>query len=219
MGRTYSSATRDRGVALTRTRIVRAATELLLEGGYRTLTVASLARAADVSPQTVYNTVGGKAAVVKAVYDVLLVGDDAPVPMSQRPEFLAMAHAPDRGATLDGYAALTRRIMVGVGPLLAQLIFAGEASDRVIADLVSTIESERRTGNTHMVTALRDRHGLPAGLSLEVAVDMVWTLTSPEVADRLLRRCHWEPERYEEWLARCLRASLDPPEPLSHPGG
>ena len=36
------------------------------------MTIASLAKAAGVSPQTVYNSIGGKAAVVKAVYDVLL---------------------------------------------------------------------------------------------------------------------------------------------------
>ncbi|WP_109474038.1 TetR/AcrR family transcriptional regulator [Ornithinimicrobium cavernae] len=208
MGRRYRSPKRDLGVEETRRKIVEAARDLLLAGGYRTMTVADLARTAGVSPQTVYNTVGGKAAVVKAVYDVLLAGDTAPVPMSERPEFLAMTEAPDRATMLAAYAAHSRRIMVGVGPLLAQLIYAGPASDRVIADLVSTMDAERRTGNTHMVTALRERHGLPDGTSLEDAVDVVWTLTSPEVADRLLRRCGWSAARYEQWLARSLQAIL-----------
>ncbi len=208
MGRRYQSPQRDKGVDETRRRIVDAARSLLLAGGYRSMTMTSLASTAGVSPQTVYNAVGGKAAVVKAVYDLLLAGDAEPVPMSERPEFRAMSDAPDRATMLAAYAAMSRRIMVGVGPLLAQLIYTSPAADPVIADLMSTIEAERRTGNTHMVTALQEKHGLPRGTSLEEAVDVVWTLTSPEVADRLLRRCRWSGTRYERWLARSLQASL-----------
>lgn len=208
MAREYRSEQRDRGAEKTRNRIIEAARDMLLAGGYRTMTIAGLAAGAGVSPQTVYNSVGGKAAVVKAVYDVLLAGDTAPVRMSDRPEFAAMTEAGDRASMLEAYAGLTRRIMTGVGPLLAQLIFAGPASDTVIADLVATIEKERRTGNTHMVTAMRERHGLPDRMSLEHAVDIVWTLTSPEVADRLLRRCGWTAPRYEAWLAESLKVSL-----------
>ena len=57
--------------------------------GYHATTIGSLAKAAEVSPQTIYNSIGGRADLVKSVYDILLAGDDEPVPMSSRPEFLA----------------------------------------------------------------------------------------------------------------------------------
>lgn len=107
MARDYDNSTRAEAALHTRRRIVEQARGLLLQGGYRTMTVASLAKAAGVSPQTVYNSVGNKAAVVKAVYDVMLAGDDTPpVPMSLRPEFIAMQNAGTRGGEmLAAYAA------------------------------------------------------------------------------------------------------------------
>jgi hypothetical protein len=57
---------------------------------------------------------------------------------------------------------------------------------------------------------MTSRFGLPAGVSREAMVDVVWTLTAPEIADRLVRRCGWSPERYEAWLASALGTALTP---------
>jgi len=53
-----------------------------------------------MSVQTVYNTVGGKAAVLKAVYDVMVAGDDEPIPIMQRPTVQAMRAATDPADSL-----------------------------------------------------------------------------------------------------------------------
>ena len=66
MGRSYHSPVRDEGARATRARIVRSARELIVSRGYAAFSVAALAEAADVSPQTIYNTIGGKAQVLKA---------------------------------------------------------------------------------------------------------------------------------------------------------
>ena len=58
------------------------------------------------------------------------------------------------------------------------------------------------------VAAFRDRFGLPAGLTEQRAVDVVWTLNSPEVHGRLVHRCGWTHDQYEDWLAGQLAASL-----------
>jgi lipopolysaccharide assembly protein A len=68
---------------------------LLLEQGYAATTMTAVANAAGVSDETIYKTVGGKAALVKAVRDITLVGDDEPVPLAQRPEFAAIYAEPD----------------------------------------------------------------------------------------------------------------------------
>ncbi|WP_203568947.1 TetR/AcrR family transcriptional regulator [Aestuariimicrobium ganziense] len=208
MASTYDNAARAERARETRLRIVLTARDILLAGGYPTVTITSLARTAEVSPQTVYNSIGGKAAVVKAVYDHLLAGGDEPVPVGARPQFVAMSQACNRSSMLTAYAALRRRIHEGVGPLLAQLLHIGAAADPLPSDLVDTIETERRTGVTRMATAMAERHGLPDGISLDEAIDILLTLTAPEVGDRLIRRCRWTAEQFERWLARMMVASL-----------
>ena len=79
--RRYSSAVRAEQRRATRQRVLDAARALLLSRGYGGATIEAIARRAGVSVQTIYNTVGGKAAVLKAVYDTMLAGDDEPVPV------------------------------------------------------------------------------------------------------------------------------------------
>lgn len=205
--RSYDNSARLDAARETRRRILRTAQHLLMTSGYSTMTISALAQAAGVSPQTVYNAVGGKAEVLKATYDMVLAGDDADVPMSSRPEFLAMSRTPDAAAHARAYAAWTRAIYERVGPLV-WTVLEHSGADPALLDFAATIETERRTGNTHMVTALRERHGLPAGLTPQTAVDSVWVLTAPDLADRLMRRCGWSATAYETWLGDHLILAL-----------
>ncbi len=193
----------------TRRRIVSVATRLLVEGGYGSMTVAALARAAEVSPQTVYNSVGGKAEVVKAAYDFSLAGDGAPVAMSDRPEFRAVTQAQDAASYGTAYAAWTRGIYDQIGDLLAALLTHGAGGDPMLEEFLVTIDRERRTGNEHSIpTALRKN----LGAHVSQVVDTVWLLTAPEVHQRLCRQAGWTPAAYERWLAAQLeRAITEPP--------
>lgn len=210
VARTYDNSARMVRAERTRTQILETAQELLLAGGYSAMTVVSLAAAADVSPQTVYNSVGGKAAVVKAVYDRMIAGDDVAVAMSDRPEFDALYAAGDRAGFALAYAAWVRLLGGRVGPLLGAL--SAHGTDGALVDFFATIEQERYTGVTHAMTALRDRIGLPdayAGRNgLARLIDAVWTLAAPEGYDRLVRRRGWTPAAYEKWLAGLLTALL-----------
>lgn len=205
--RSYDNSARLDAARETRRRILEAALELLTTSGYSAMTITALAKAAGVSPQTIYNSVGGKADILKATYDTVLAGDDSDVPMSERPEFLAMRETSDAAAHARAYAAWSRAIYQRVGPLLSAVL-AHTGADPALAEFAATIERERRTGNTHMVTALRERHGLPTGLTPQSAIDTVWVLTAPETADRLLRRCGWSAEAYETWLGDHLVLAL-----------
>jgi AcrR family transcriptional regulator len=209
MARPYQSPVRQRAMRETRERILAVATRLLLEGGYGAMTIAGLARAAGVSPQTVYNAVGGKAEVVKAAYDVLLAGDASPMPMSERPEFRAVTQAQDAASYGTAYAAWTRGIYDRVGDFLAALLAHGAGGDPVLEKFLSTIDRERRIGNEHSIpTPLR----VGLGPHLPRVVDVVWLLTAPEVHERLSRRAGWTPDAYERWLACQLgRAITEPP--------
>ena len=209
--RAYDNSGRVQAAADTRRRILDTARTMLLDGGYHSMSVAGLASAAGVSPQTVYNAVGGKAEVVKAVYDVLLAGDEDPVPPSSRPEFLAMGEAPDRASFGRAYAAFSAGIWRRVGPLLGVLLADGPGNDATLAAFVATIDGERLAGNTSAITMLESRHGLPDGRERGELVDEVWTLTAPEVYDRFVRRRGWSHEAYTAWLSDAVAAACARP--------
>ena len=204
--RKYESELRVEQARLTRRRILDAAERLLLERGYGEMTVAALADAAGVSAQTIYNSVGAKAAVVKALYDVRLAGDDADVPIRDRPEMLAVREASSAAAMVGAYAAVSRVLAERVGPLLGALQDA-EGGDELRA-FTAAIDEERLRGNSMFVTALDDRFGLAPGLSREHAIDIVWTLTSPAVHRSLVVRRGWTLDEFEAWLGDTLVRQL-----------
>jgi AcrR family transcriptional regulator len=210
MGRVYDNSGRAERAQATRDQIVETASGLLLDGGYAAMTVASLAAAAGVSPQTVYNSVGGKPAVVKAVYDRLMAGDAEAVPMSERPEFHTLFSAPDRPAFARAYAGWCRVRAGQIAPLLGALLAHG--TDAALVDFLATIERERYVGATHALEGMRDRLGVPSSVrgtgGFRRLVEAVWVLNAPDAYDRLVRRSGWTPAEYEEWLAAQLAVVL-----------
>ena len=203
--RSYDSTLRAEQARMTRARILDAARSLLLERGYPSMTISALAETAGVSTQTIYNAVGNKAAVIKAVYDVTLAGDDDPLPMAERPEFRAVSEATDAASMLRAYAAFGRGISERIAPLLAVLT---THSDDDVRSFVTTTDTERLHGNTMTVNAISRRFGLPSGVTRRRAIDTVWALTAPELYDRLVRQRGWTPDDYEDWLASAMIAAL-----------
>jgi AcrR family transcriptional regulator len=209
MTRRYDTSSRDAAARETRRRIIATAQDLLLEGGYRAMTIVSLAAAAGVSPQTVYNSVGGKAEVVKVAYDILLAGDDDPTPMSERATFRAIQEADDPETWGAAYAAWSLAIADRVGPLLGALLDHGPGGDPVLEELVTRIDAERRTGNESSLAGLTKRGLVPRRTAQRKhVVDVVWTLTAPEVYDRLVVQCGWSEPSFRTWLAGALAAAV-----------
>jgi AcrR family transcriptional regulator len=206
--RRYSTALRAEQTALTRRRILDVAGRLFVERGYLGTTLNAVAETAAVSVQTVYNVVGGKAALLKAVYDITLAGDDEPVPISERPEFRAVVEAPTGRDCLIRYSALGRLLGERTTPLVTMLLAQAAAGDADLAAFVATIEGERANGTRNVATLVAHRFGLRAGLDLDAAADVLWTLTSPDLADRLVVRRGWGWDRFEVWLGSTMADAL-----------
>jgi len=107
-----------------------------------------------------------------------------------------------------GHAALGRLIVSRVGLLVGTVLAEGASADADLRDFLAAIDRERRLGNTALVRHIADRFGLPNGLSMDTAIDHVWTLTALDVADRLVRRCGWTWDQYERWLGTQLAAGF-----------
>src|SRR5579875_950703 len=78
--RRYRSPRRAAQAAETRRAVLAAARELLSEVGYRGMTVAAIARRADVAVDTVYASVGRKPEVLRRLVETALSGTDETVP-------------------------------------------------------------------------------------------------------------------------------------------
>ena len=102
-----------------------------------------------------------------------------------------------------------RHIYERVGPLLGVLLAQGPGGDTGLQEFVATIDVERRVGNTNALDALEAAHGLPTRFDRERFTDIVWTVTAPEIYDRLVRRCGWTHAMYAAWLADALVATFD----------
>ena len=165
-----------------------------------------MAATAGVSVETVYKAFGGKAALLKRVYDVLLVGDEEQIPLRQRPEILAIATEPDPRDKIARYAGIARTLGDRLGPVLAVLL-ASRGSDPELEDFARTIDAERLSGATGFVAQFADRGLLRTDFDRRHASDLAWTLISPAVYLMLQER-GWNSEQYERWLSGALADAL-----------
>ncbi|PRC47364.1 TetR/AcrR family transcriptional regulator, partial [Mycobacterium sp. ITM-2017-0098] len=119
--RAYRSDLRTSQARDTRRRIVAAAADLFVADGYAGASVDAIAAAAGVSRKTVFTAVGGKAELLALALDWAVAGDDAPRPLADRPEVMAVLQLDDPGELLDGWARVLAGIDARVGGLFAAL--------------------------------------------------------------------------------------------------
>jgi AcrR family transcriptional regulator len=205
--RIYDNRNRQAAARSTTRRILTAAGQLFLELGYASTTVAAIAREAEVSEQTVYGQFGGKAGVLKGVYDVTLAGDDADLPMAQRPEFLRMAEAANMDELLDAYTALAGSVSARLSPMLP-LIYGSRAVEPDLDALARTAAEERRFGARAFAANVVARGFTRPGLDEEIVAELLWVLNSPETYLLLRQSNGLDDDGYQAWLLRALRAAL-----------
>jgi AcrR family transcriptional regulator len=211
-GQRPTGSLRAEQVAVTRRRILAAAGAEFLAKGYVGTTLAEVGRSAGVSVQTLYNVVGGKAQLLKAVYDVTLAGDDEPVPMAQRPLVRAVLEASSGRECLVRYAVMGRVLGERTLPLVTTLLAQAASGDPDLASFAETIEHERAVGTAGTARHVAERFGLREGLDVDQACDVLWALTSPDLADRLVRRRGWGWDRFETWLGTAMADALLGPD-------
>lgn len=71
-----------------------------------------------------------------------------------------------------------------------------------------TIEGERAAGTSSVASFVASLAPLRPGLSPGAAADVLWTLTAPDVAERLVTRRGWSWDRFQEWQAQTMADAL-----------
>ena len=207
--RRYQSAHRQEQARQTRARICAAATAQFLAAGYAGTTVKAVAAAAGVSVPTVEAAFGTKARLLKAAIDVATAGDDAPVPMLDRPWAVQAAATQDPESLVAGFAAvLTPAAERAAGLVLAALDAARQ--DPEIGAVAGRLTAQREVMAAWLVDGLRHRAGLREGLDRAEAIDTVWLLMDPAVFIRLTGTRGWSPARFQAWFAASVLRLLGP---------
>src|SRR5688572_32990058 len=93
--RNYDSTRRQAQARATRARVLAVARDGFVAEGYAATTIPSIAAAAETSVETIYKAFGNKSALVKAVFDVTIAGDDEPIPVEMRESIQAIQAEPD----------------------------------------------------------------------------------------------------------------------------
>lgn len=177
--RAYDGSARRARAERTRARVLASARRLFVEHGYAATSVSEIARAADVSVDTVYTAVGRKPEILLVVVDMVLASSDRPLPAGERDYVRAVQEAPSAVAKLETYAAALGRLMPTVAPLLLALRDAGLTDVACAATWRHVVE--RRAANMLLLAAdLRATGSVRDDLTDEQVADLVWSTNSPE---------------------------------------
>jgi AcrR family transcriptional regulator len=189
--------------------IISAATDLFVRDGYGPVSIETIAESAGVSRATVFNAVGGKASVLRAAYNVAIVGDDEPVPLPERPWARPVREAPDARTLLIRYAHMVSIIDARVAGLYEVLRGAAGADPEVRAHW-DEIRRERRVGAANVVAMVKQRGPLRPRLRAPAAADIVFVLIDPGLYHQFVDEQGWKRSAFEAWLSETLQAQLLP---------
>ena len=208
--RTYSSPLRAQQAAATRQAVLDAARSLFIGQGYGATTIEQIAAAAGVSKPTVFTAVGNKQAVLSAVRDVAMAGDDEKVAVADRPLAQEVRSEPDPYRAVELLAELFTGIGGRYAEIDAVLRGAAHSGDPDLRTMWQTSEEQRLFGARMWVTTLAEKGPLRAGVDVETAIDVLWLYMAPDQYHRLVHARGLSPERFQEWMSDSLCRLLLP---------
>jgi AcrR family transcriptional regulator len=191
---------RARRAQETRAALLDAGATLFSTRGWVSTSMRDVAREAGVATETLYAHFSSKRALLQAVIDIAVVGDEQPVAVADRPEFAALGQG-RRAERIAAAAHLTTSIHERTSAF-AKVLREAAPSNPEIAEM---LDATRR----------RQRQDVQAGVGLVIGrapsateVGEIWALLSPEVYLLLVEESGWAVAQYEQWVAQTLERVL-----------
>lgn len=202
--RAYVSHQRDAAARKTRERVLAAARRLYSARAIETVTIATIAKAAKVSPSTIYATFVSRDGILLALMEQTLFG----------PHYAA-ARARLHGETdpvvlIERSAGVARAIYEGESRELGRVREMAAGSETLRA-VERDFENRRYALQEDRVTRLFEAGKARPGLDRDRARRILWMYTSRDVYRMLVTDGGWTPAAYESWLADTLRQALVAP--------
>ena len=178
----------------TRVEILEAARRQFAINGYAATSMKDIATEAGVSVQTVYDSVGSKAELVRRLNDLIDVEasvSEIAMTIPGTTDALALARVP---------AMITRRIVERCGDILRACL-DGACAEPDLAPVVDEGGRRHRAGARAVTERLASLDALDAELSTDDATVTIATLSDYRVALMLLDDHGYTLDTVEEWIA------------------
>jgi AcrR family transcriptional regulator len=192
----------------TRRRIIDAALRLFVDEGYMPTTMSAIAREAGVAVQTLYLAFGSKASILSAALDVAIVGDDAPVPLIERPWIQQLRAEEDGHRAVVLMCREVAELFRRVAPL--HVAIRAATGDADVARLLAHDQQSRYATQRQFVAILADKPGFNAELGEERATDIVYGVLSEAVYLLFCVDRGWSVADWNAWVAATLSSQLFP---------
>ena len=199
--RSYDATARLAQAQMTKERILKAAQKLFQSKGFEKVTIATIAKHADVAAPTVYALFQSKLGVLQAIIDAAL-------PQEEREALVreCVTHeSPSK--RLENTATLTRRLYDAESQQL-NLLSAAALLDPVFKKLEQEREMRRYERQAPSVRELAEKDVFAVGITQEKAQDIVWAFTGRDLYRMLVIERKWSSDEYERWLAALLIKTL-----------
>jgi AcrR family transcriptional regulator len=207
--RKYDASGRRAQARARRLAVVLSARDLFERDGFRSTTMVAIAERAGVSVESIYKGFGTKAALAKAVFDIVIAGDDLPMPLADRPEAAAVRAEPDVRRKIEMFAdGLARRQARSAKVQI--VIRDGRHVDGSLEPIWAELISEGITGSTMLGKHLLETGQLRPGIELGEVRDVLWNYLAIDHYERLVLIRGWSVDRYAQWLARAIVNAIGP---------
>lgn len=199
--RVYRSEARDAQSVQTRGRILATARELFRREGFEGVTIAQLAKAAEVSASMVYTLFQSKRGLLRAIMDEAFPPE----------EWQRLVEQVTLESSAEGRLRLAAKI--------ARCLYDAEREqidafrDAVILapefkELEKEREKRRYARQEESMRWMEQTGVLAKGLTLSTARDIAWALTGRDLYRMLVIERGWSSDAYEEYLGRLLVEAL-----------
>ena len=193
---------RARQAQLTQQEILGAARRLFAENGYTRTSVRDIAKAAGVSAQTVYDSIGSKQALVARLND--LIDTEAGIGTIVS----AVGRARHDPATVVATSArVTRSILENCGDILTALV-TGSSADPELAVVLDEGHRRHVDGARATVDRLVEMKALRPSIDGDSATETLAALADVRFALVLRDDYGWSLDKIEAWMSDASRALL-----------
>ena len=209
--RPYDATRRRRRAEASRRTVVARARDLFDQQGFGATTIAQIAAAAGISVEFVYKNFGGKAGLVRAIFDESLLGvGDVPAP--QRSD-LAQATTTDPRTLMRQFGRLVAEVSPLASPVYLLIRDAAASGDAAMAALLREVDDSRYQRMADNARHVLARGFLRPGLTRADVADVFFTATAPALYETLVLQRGWTPQRFGHFVAATMTANLIDPEP------
>jgi len=192
---------RARQAQFTRDEILGAARRLFAEQGYSRTSVRDIAEAAGVSPQTVYDSIGSKQAIVAKLNDLIDAEADVAAIVG------AGIGARDPEQLLAVQARVIRSILEHCGDIMRALV-SGAAAEPDLAMVLAEGNRRHVEGTKRIVGALAELDALDPSVTTAAAQATLSATSDMSFALLLADVYGWSHDEIESWIIATNRKLL-----------